>query len=216
MYKNLYDTFARWYHDNRGQVWLYSDPHFADEEMKHLRKNYIGDEEQVRRINSKVGKYDTLVILGDIGMKDWVRKLHGYHVLIMGNHDSGATSYMRHNGYIDRLNHSPGEKYQYVEQDNGLFDEIYEGPLFISPRIVLSHEPIDLPFAFNIHGHEHGTQTYKDDRHLNVCAEHIDYTPVCLKHVVDSGALKDIPTIHRIAIENQKKNKKTSLKKSDT
>ena len=61
----------------------------------NLRKNYIGDEEQIKRINSKIGKYDTLVILGDVGDIEWVRKIRGYKVLVMGNHDAGATNYKR-------------------------------------------------------------------------------------------------------------------------
>ena len=95
MYKSLYDCFAHWFKNGRGQVYFYSDPHFSDEEMKHLRANYIGDEEQVRRINAKIGKYDTLVILGDVGNTDWVRKIRGRKVLVMGNHDSGASKYKR-------------------------------------------------------------------------------------------------------------------------
>ena len=44
MTNSIYDTFAaRWLHG--GSMWLYSDTHFSDEEMKYLRKNYIGDEE---------------------------------------------------------------------------------------------------------------------------------------------------------------------------
>lgn len=30
MYKNLYDNFAHWYHNNMGTVYFYSDPHFND------------------------------------------------------------------------------------------------------------------------------------------------------------------------------------------
>ena len=63
--------------------------------MVHLRKNYIGDEEQIKRINSKIGKYDTLVVLGDVGDIEWVRKIRGYKVLVMCNHDAGATKYKR-------------------------------------------------------------------------------------------------------------------------
>ena len=99
MYKHLYEVFKHWYSTdgvNQNNIWFYSDPHFADEEMKHLLKNYIGDEEQIKRINSKAGKKDTLVILGDIGDIEWVKKLKaGYKVLIMGNHDKGASNYKK-------------------------------------------------------------------------------------------------------------------------
>lgn len=182
MEKHLYDSFARWYRG--GTIWFYSDPHFNDPEMEHIRKDYISDAEQVKRINSKVGRNDTLVILGDVGDIEWVRKLRGYKVLVMGNHDAGAT------------------KYKKVE-NNGLFDEVYEGALMISPKIILSHEPItNLPeWLFNIHGHDH-SNWFTGSRHLNVCAEHIDYTPISIASIIKDGLLKDIEDMHRITIDN--------------
>ena len=145
MFKHLYDCFAHWYHG--GTIYFYSDPHFADPEMKGIRKGYIPDEEQIQRIRAKVGKNDTLIILGDIGDKEWLKKLRGYKVLILGNHDVGATTYQ-----------------EYV-------DEVYEGALMISDKLILSHEPIDFPYALNIHGHCHALPHKYDDKHLNMCAE---------------------------------------------
>lgn len=219
MYKGLYDAFRHWFHENRGTVWFYSDPHFADPEIAQLRPNYIGDDEQVRRINAKVGKYDTLVILGDIGNVDWVKRLHGYKVLIMGNHDAGASNYRRiirpqktevHRRYDPQYYAlGPGlykgewlNEIEVVEPayDNHLFDEVYEGPLFISEKILLSHEPMDCLWAFNIHGHDHSGWDYKGDDRLNVCAERINYTPIALPQIIKSGALKEVETIHRAAI----------------
>lgn len=53
--------------------------------------------------------------------------------------------------------------------DNHLFDEIYDGPLFINQKILLSHERIELPFVINIHGHEHTSSfiTCKNDAGFN-------------------------------------------------
>lgn len=228
MFKNLYDNFAHWFHDGRGTVYFYSDPHFNDPEMVHLR-NYIGDEEQIKRINSKIGKYDTLVVLGDVGDIEWVRKIRGYKVLVMGNHDKGATKYKRRvikhildgaeyatnelavadlKHYYPKYNISvrrelvlegDGDTHAYVHatMDNGLFDEVYEGALMIAPNIILSHEPINFPFAVNIHGHDH-SNWYPGG--INMCAEHIDYTPVPLKTLVEKGMLK-APDIHRETID---------------
>lgn len=215
MYKSLYDCFAHWFNNGRGQVYFYSDPHFSDEEMKHLRHNYICDEEQVRRINSKIGKCDTLVILGDVGNTDWVRKIRGRKVLVMGNHDSGASNYQRKVIIYTPEQYSelpeeiqkqcksyPNLAYGTIyKHDNYLFDEVYEGPVFISEKILLSHEPIDSPYALNIHGHDHSKHTYNDDHHLNMCAENIDYAPVSLKDIVHSGVLKKIDSIHRVTID---------------
>ena len=127
MRKHLYEIFAaKWLRG--GSVWFYSDPHFADSEMVSIRKNYISDEEQIKRINSKLGKNDTIIILGDVGDVTFVSKIRGYKVLIMGNHDKGASNYVDY------------------------FDEVYEGCLMISDKIILSHEPIaNLPsFMFDI------------------------------------------------------------------
>lgn len=178
MHKNLYECFKHWYHG--GQIYFISDPHFNDEETKRLRKNYIEDEEQIRRINSVVRKNDTLIILGDVGDKEWVKKLKGYKVLVLGNHDKGASTY------------------------KGYFDEVYEGVLTISDKIILSHEPVDFKYAFNIHGHTHDNKQFQDNRHLNVCVEWIDYRPISLKEIVKSGKLKGIPNIHRECIDKKK------------
>lgn len=177
MEKFLYNSFAKRWYGEGGTIYFYSDPHFADEEMVYLRKDYIGDEAQIKSINSVCGKRDTLIILGDIGDISFIPKLRAaYKVLVMGNHDAGASKY------------------------EGVFDEVYEGVLMISPKLVLSHEPIDFPFAFNIHGHDH-SNWYKGTNHLNVCAELIGYKPISLKSICTSGALKDIPDIHRVTID---------------
>jgi len=208
----LYDKFMDWY--NGGGIWLYSDPHFNDPESNILRPGYIGDDAQVKSINSRVGKNDTLIILGDVGDFHYVPKLHGYKVLITGNHDQGYTQYKRVEHIVTQAEaeaedrdvsrykemYSPlwGKYYCY---DNGLFDEVYPGPLWISPKILLSHEPNPELYALNIHGHTHGAPFRPTPTSFNLCAEAIDYKPVNLKWIVESGALKDIPSIHRATID---------------
>ena len=176
MRKHLYPIFAeKWY--KGGALYFYSDPHFGDPEMPFIRRNYISDEEQITRIKSVVHKNDTLVVLGDVGDPTLFKGVKGYKILICGNHDRGASYYADY------------------------FDEVYTGPLMISDRILLSHEPIKLPFVFNIHGHDHSGYEDHAAHHLNVCAEHIFYTPVSLKTIIESGMLKDVPDIHRITID---------------
>ena len=172
---NVYSKFENWF--KNGAVWIYSDPHFADEEMQYLRQNYIGDEEQVKRINKVVGKKDTLIILGDIGDVSFVKQLKGYKVLITGNHDKGASYYFEY------------------------FDEVYNGPLFISAKLLLSHEPIHYPYALNIHGHDHSQWFPQDNNHINLCAELIDYTPINFATIIKSGKLSKIDDIHRATID---------------
>lgn len=224
---HLYDKFMNW----GSVIYVLGDTHFNDEDLKEYRGN-ITAEEQIKRINSKVGKNDTLVILGDVGDIECVKKLRGYKVLIMGNHDSGASNYKRVEEILledeaEKIDKEVLEKeYRktklcivggngyYYYRDNRLFDEVYEGPLFISDKILLSHEPIDFPYALNIHGHNHSKSDFEDANHLNVCAEHIDYTPISLKSIIESGRLKNIDTIHRHTIDfaTERKLKRNELK----
>ena len=126
--------------------------------------------------------------------------------------------------------------------DNKLFDEVYEGPLFINNKVLLSHEKIELPYAFNIHGHEHAFEELKtilkyydaDMSHdefvenyfvtikaegwttLNLCAEYFNNKPVCLNYIVESGILGTVKRdIHRVTIDNAIERKKPKIKCSN-
>ena len=220
MIEGLYKIFDHWH--CRGTVWIYSDPHFGDKEHECLVPNRVSDEEQIKRINSKVGKNDALIILGDIGDIECVRRLRGYKILIAGNHDMGLSNYKRDKEYYtfdkagftkdEAVNHvklaHPGwqckavgnEDYWCVIADNRLFDEVYGGPLMISEKLILSHEPVDVPWAFNIHGHAHGASV-NDDHHLNLCAEKLDYTPVNLNRLFKNGLCANVTSIHRDTID---------------
>lgn len=224
MLKNLYEIFAeKWYRG--GAIYVYSDPHFKDAEMIHLRKNYIGDDEQVKSINKVAGKNDTIIFLGDICDLSFVKKIHGYKILIMGNHEKGATNYKRVQYKINKDDKYSVDWYEQNKSnlfkvkdeyyfDNHLFDEVYEGPLMINDRLILSHEPIEnLPkYMFNIHGHDH-SGWFKSDHHMNMCAEHINYTPVNLIDLIKKGLLKNVDSIHRITIDNATTRKQKRQKK---
>ena len=238
MKKHLYDIFAdKWIHN--GKVYLYSDPHFGDIES-YIFRNFIDEEDisseetikrldemQINNINSTIQKDDTIIFLGDIGDIDCIKKIKGHKVLLLGNHDSGASNYKReYNEVYDNSNMTTKDvtelyfayairdikkekkiirKYTKV-YDNHLFDEVYEGPLMISDRIILSHEPIPVEdYMINIHGHRHDLSFDYDSKkqHYNVCAEAIKYKPICLTDLIKQGILKDIPTIHRFTIDKR-------------
>ena len=188
----LYSAFKHWMPTN-GNIWFYSDPHFGDQENWLLRKQFIRaidnveafDNLQITTINKTCGRNDTLVILGDVGDIACVKKLKAKKkILILGNHDRGASYYVN------------------------VFDEVYAGPVIIAERLILTHEPIDFPYAINIHGHDHSNHGFKDGFHINCCAEHINLTPICLSHIVTSGLLKNTIDIHREAIDKAKDRKK--------
>jgi calcineurin-like phosphoesterase family protein len=225
-------------------VWIYSDPHFGDKELAAGIPNRPSDQEQIKMINSKVGKNDTLIILGDVGDVECVKQLRGYKVLICGNHDGGGTNYQREQSewQFDQRDYTKeqaleavkkqhpnskitiieGFKYERIGRtykvwmvyaDNQLFDEVYTGPLMIGEKILLSHEPINIPFALNIHGHDHSGWEHKDWAHLNVCSDVIGYTPINLNQTLKSGAAAHIQSIHRQTINDAEKRAKKGKKK---
>jgi len=228
MITGLYKTFEHW--AAKGAIWIYSDTHFGDVELQSSISNRPTDEEQVKLINSKVGKNDTLILLGDVGDVSYVRQLKGYKVLLCGNHDAGVSNYTRKK-HVFRLSADeynmksaiaaikaeapwrtvtavleyditrPPFKFWTVTADNKLFDEVYEGPLMIGERLLLSHEPIEQNYALNIHGHVHDLHHKDDTYHLNVCADAINYTPICLNHLIKSGRMANISSIHRKTID---------------
>lgn len=163
-------------------VWIYSDPHFADEELAIGVPGRPSADEQVKMINSCVGRKDTLIILGDVGDVEYAKQLRGYKILICGNHDAGKTNY------------------------EDAFDEIYEGALIVGEKLILSHEPVEIPWLFNIHGHDHAGAVRKG--HLNVCSDVIGYKPVNLNAFLKSGPMANIQSIHRITIDKATEKKK--------
>ena len=177
----VYDMFMnRWSQFQTAHV--ISDLHFNEDDLKQGISKRPVDDVLVRLINSKVGRKDILFILGDCGDLEYVKQLRGYKVLIMGNHDCGATKYKE------------------------VFDEVYEGALIIGEKLILSHEPVDIPWAFNIHGHDH--KGHKRKGHLNVCADVINYIPINLNQFLKSGPTAQVYTIHRETIDNATERKR--------
>ena len=182
MIKSLYPCFKHW--SEEGGVYLVSDTHFKDLDRDYMGY-FISNEDQFYLLNDTCHKNDTLIHLGDVGDLEYIKKLRCYKVLIMGNHD------------------------QSIEKMEEVFDEVYSGPLWISQKLVLSHEPVYLQTydtaqttAFNIHGHDHGGQGR--NFHLNICQNIFGYIPLNLNQFIKSGELKKINDIHRITIDNAK------------
>lgn len=222
----LYKCFDHW-HQN-GTLFIYSDTHFGENSEESGMINHPADETQVNFINSKVGRKDIFVHLGDVGNPEFIRKIRGYKILIMGNHDAGRSNYERQKWIeyfdtdkyekkeaLDKMKllypncsytifedyslHSPFVRWCVVA-DNQLFDEVYEGPVMIGEKLILSHEPVNIPWAFNIHGHIHDTRHKNDKYHFNVCANIINYTPINFNQWMKQGYLSHIETIHRNCI----------------
>ena len=175
MIKTLYECFRHW--SEKGSVYLISDTHFDDIDCKLMDKNWITPEEHIKKL-STITKNDTLIHLGDVGNPEYLNKLKCHKVLIMGNHDQSS------------------EKFKLY------FNEIYSGPLMIAEKLIISHEPLNINWAFNIHGHDHNKNNKGDIFHLNIASNVIDYNYYDLNKIIKSGALKNIKSIHRITIDN--------------
>lgn len=234
MISGLYTIFQEnW--ANNGAIWLYSDPHFGETEEETGLANKPTDAEQVQRINSKVGRKDTIIFLGDIGDPTWLKGIRGYKVLITGNHDTGISNYQRvrfqrsfdadewqkDEVYMEMKQEYPDhcitvEKFYdfrrpYVKwvatMDNQLCDEVYNGALIIGPKLILSHEPIEIDGMFNIHGHVHSL-ALSTDRDMNICSMNTNYIPVNLNQLMKHGLTSKVDSIHRITIDNATARKK--------
>lgn len=221
MIVQLYEKFRPW--SEVGTVYLYADTHFEDEDCAAAVLGRPSSEEQVALINAKVGRKDTLILLGDVGDIEYAKKLRGYKVLIMGNHDAGVSNYQKRYYYENTLTKERVYKddnpayfntifynnfTDMVLKDNGLFDEVYAGPLIVGEKLLLSHEPMDIPGFLNIHGHVHSTAAKQDTAHLNVCSDVVNYTPINMNQLMKSGILNKITTVHRTTIDKATKRAK--------
>lgn len=235
MIPTLYKQFLPW--SLPGAVYIISDTHFNDPDCILMDQNWINVDAAVRKINSVVTKNDTLVILGDIGDESIIRNINaGYKVLVCGNHDKGASRYLHRKDIeiydaekythddvlieeytkhprwnvdvrLDEDIYKLQSLYYYAVSDNGLFDEVYTGPLMIGEKLLLSHEPISLPFVTNIHGHVHGgVMRYKNEfgcNCINVASDVCKFTPINLGAEIKNGLLADTPSIHRLTIDKR-------------
>jgi len=226
MLTSLYEHFQYW--SEKGQIWIISDPHFEDNDCILMNKDWITPQAHIDIINKHVTKNDTLICLGDCGNLEWIKKIKAnYKVLIKGNHDDKGNYYYKREiitreymySTIKELANIIREEYPNstfhiintneniykVKIDNKLFDEVYEGALFISEKILLSHEPIyNLPFCVNIHGHCHnGKYVNEAKTHYNLASDVVDFKPINLNKLIKNGILKHIKTIHRLVIDNR-------------
>ena len=184
MIKSLYPQFQRW--SETGSIYIISDTHFDDADCKLMDPYWIPAEIAINILKKRIHKTDTFIHLGDIGEVSYIDELKCYKILITGNHDvmSKVASH---------------------------FDEIYNGPLFIADRILLSHEPIYglEEMCLNIHGHNHSGFMYDFKKkscfehftHINLASNICHYIPFNLGQSIKNGILAGIPNYHRLTID---------------
>ena len=265
---HLYGTFSHW----GNSIFAIGDTHFGDEqayrfrfpcEFKGIRKGSPEareivrklDMQQVRAINRVCGRDSTLIHLGDVGDTAYVGMLRAKRkVLIMGNHDKGASNYRyitTHEGELSEyLVKGKYRVYDWFENFEEIimassldeareigfrdlilkensrslftkepevtclnrikgFDEVYDGPLMVNGKVLLSHEPVNPlpPYMLNLHGHIHNTKAVCDANHMNLCAEAVGYVPFNLVKFIRDGGTAGIEDIHRGTIDNATRRK---------
>lgn len=234
MIPTLYPIFQKW--SKNGSVYIVSDTHFYDADREIMGYD-ISEEEQIAILKKRCHKNDTLIHLGDVGDPSLLSEIKAYKVLIMGNHDETKTKFEKKVEMVDldacldeeidrmlRKKEIKNISYEFHKpftrgyRSNGLFDEVYTGPLWVAEKLVLSHEPLCLesgltrrPIAFNIHGHDHSGEYYNDDYHLNLAQNVFGYEPLDLKDFIRDGMLKHIKSIHREIIDTATERKKQNL-----
>jgi calcineurin-like phosphoesterase family protein len=119
--------------------------------------------------NKVVTDDDIILILGDFGfgsaecLTHIINCLHGYKVLIMGNHD-------KHKSITWWLNVG--------------FNKVFKKKIIVE-NFIFSHEPTDTPpDMLNYHGHIHNTQLqiqFSPINHVCVSVECVNYTPILLE-----------------------------------
>lgn len=142
------------------------------------------DETMVENWNSVVKPQDKVYHLGDavIKKKDLsiFDRLNGRKTLVMGNHDIFYSK-------------------EYLKY----FDNLRSYKIYPKHGIIFSHIPIyekqlEGRFKYNVHGHLHGNLVGKtlykgwfnkkifipDKRYLNICVEHINYTPISFDEIL--------------------------------
>lgn len=109
----------------------------------------------------------TLYNLGDFGSTDFLwttdilRNAGIKCVFIYGNHDSVSD----------------------LEKFEAYFDEVYQYPIFLSNKLVISHYPVAVyDDTMCIHGHLHGSILDKDN-YMTCSINDIGYMPISEKHI---------------------------------
>lgn len=146
-------------------VYVIGDLHIGEFNMLKLARTQFETREQhneylIQKWNKVVKSNDDVVyVIGDIGrdkqmIKDVFSKLNGYKIMIYGNHD----------GYNEEF---------YLE----IFNEIYNHPLYLTDRLLLSHIPRMIEDGnINVHGHTHWINL-DSKNHFNVSCEVVDFAP---------------------------------------
>lgn len=125
----------------------------------------------VRNWNKTVGKNDMVYHLGDFGELEFVKKLHGKVVLVLGNYEEFFLKFKFHNNF---------EEFREYLKNLGFFDAIENHTVLEvnGEPLYLTHRPMDSNLKyFNLFGHIHNLCMVKRFG-LNVGIDCHEYKPI--------------------------------------
>lgn len=150
-----------------------SDPHWGHKNSINWGRPQFTDVNEMNEFlvqrhlewANKLKPEDEFWCLGDLFSHDYLyvyQKFPCKTVLILGNHD--------HQADIPKL--------------KTFFDEVYEYPVWISKKICISHEPVNMfDDSINVYGHLH-TNIIDKPNYISACLEVNDYNLVSEKKVL--------------------------------
>lgn len=159
-------------HFNHANIIKYEDRPFADRDEMN--------EKLIEYWNEVVGPGDCVYVLGDVGfagnskISEWINRLNGYKILVMGNHDRTRSA----------------AKWSLMG-----FDNVYKDPVSVRynhQELMMMHEPPEetKPGVFYLYGHVHGSPDYPDHTDHSACVsiERLNYRPALLEDVISGKA----------------------------
>lgn len=161
-------------------IFFTSDTHFSSNRVIKLHLVPFENVEQmnyelVKRWNSVVSKNDIVYHLGDFGEYDYVKKLNGHIILILGNYEIAD---MRKNKLTFKEFKDKLKKigfYDVIEKSSKIKTDKYE--------IYLTHKPVDCKSnMINLFGHVHTLKPINKSG-LNVATTYFNFCPVSLKEI---------------------------------
>ena len=155
-------------------IWVTSDWHLGHSNcIKYCNRPFQNTSEMNnilrKNFNNTVGSHDIVYVLGDISFlnivstTEWIKSLHGFKFLIKGNHDPKSNTAYRKMG----------------------FSEVYDHPIVLANKYILSHEPIPVNTSdlINIYGHLHNNAINDNNKRFCCCVEQTDYKPISLASI---------------------------------
>jgi len=158
------------------KIWVTSDFHFGHANcITYCSRPFSNTSEMntnlIKNYNKVVSNEDIVYILGDISFlntkstTEIIKSLKGYKFLIKGNHDPKSNTAYRKMGFV----------------------EVYDKPIIIKERYILSHEPIayNIGELVNIYGHMHDKAINDSVNRFCCCLELTNYKPISLEDIED-------------------------------